>query len=139
MAVKSTFVMSFALLTAACGSPSEPTPLFEVGVLDTSGSVLATNPEVVALGNLRVRVRVVTVASACSSDYRTVTETDGPATVVLPLDEVPGTCSSRAAKLHLHEEELQFRLAREAVVIVRTRDAASATEVVDSTSIVTVF
>lgn len=102
MRTVSLVTLLFSLLMTACSSTSGPDIVLELGELDRSGSVLAENPEVLAIGDLRISVRIVTVGSECAQRFETVVVASGTETIVEPMVEAPARCSSRTAKLFEH-------------------------------------
>jgi hypothetical protein len=96
------YALLSSLLMTACSSTSGPDAVLELGELDTSGSVLAENPAVLAIGDLKISVRIVTAASECARRFETIVAASEIETVVEPMVEVPAHCSSRTAKLFDH-------------------------------------
>lgn len=109
-------------MVVGCGSPSDPGGAYELGVLDPAAS-LTPNPSVVPIGDHRVRVQIVTVASDCSERSETrVTPHDDGGFLVEPFDQEPARCSSRTGRHFMQDVVLTFDGPGPAVVRIRARD-----------------
>ncbi len=95
--------LAACFFAAACSTTSDLDVTFELGELDTGGSVLVENPEILAIGEGRIAVRIVTIGSECAHRSGTLVSRSNGETVLEPMVEVPSRCSSRLAKLFEHD------------------------------------
>jgi hypothetical protein len=118
MRIGKVVIVGATVLFSGCGTPTEVRD-FGLARLDVA-SALMPNPQVVSIGSLQARVRMQTLASDCSEAQETrVSERNGRY-VVAPYVHEPRRCSTRGARIFLHETVLTFTGSGSKTVVVRT-------------------